>query len=264
MRPRYAPISPAVQAIGRRGRAPLLDASRPLVRAAPHGVRCARSVEKACGCRIGRDFRVNRLPPSGRSIAHASAGALASAGTLPSEQLVELVGERLEVGLAQRGRAARNLAGGAQPLHEVTSRQVVLHVVGAYRACRADSARTRPRRPPAPPAERPPSRRGRPRRVAASICASATSKPRSTCTALTNRDFGTRSAWLATSIVCTCTRSAARNRISLIGTGQASASTQMTIAHDTSVTPRASVAAVDSSAERARPARTVGVREALL
>ena len=45
-----------------------------------------------------------------------------------------------------------------------------------------------------------------------------------------NRDFGTRSAWLATSTVRTCTRSAARNRISLICTGQASASTQTTMA----------------------------------
>src|SRR5688572_29587179 len=59
--------------------------------------------------------------------------------------------------------------------------------------------------------------------------ASATSKPDSTCLASMNADLGTRSAWLATSTVRTRTRSAARNRISLICTGHASASTHTTM-----------------------------------
>jgi hypothetical protein len=42
-----------------------------------------------------------------------------------------------------------------------------------------------------------------------------------------NRDGGTRRFWLATSVSGICTRSAARNRISLITFGHASASTQI-------------------------------------
>jgi hypothetical protein len=42
-----------------------------------------------------------------------------------------------------------------------------------------------------------------------------------------NGEGGTRSSLLATSVVMICARWAARNRISLITTGQASASTQI-------------------------------------
>jgi hypothetical protein len=56
------------------------------------------------------------------------------------------------------------------------------------------------------------------------------SKPDSTCLASMNRDFGTRRAWFATRTVRICTRSAARNKISLICTGHASASSQTTMA----------------------------------
>jgi len=59
------------------------------------------------------------------------------------------------------------------------------------------------------------------------ISSSATSKPDATCTELIYRDGGTRIAWFATRVSRTLVRSAALNRISLITTGHASASTQI-------------------------------------
>ena len=145
------------------------------------------------------------------------------------QKLVELVGERLDVRLVERRRPTRRLARRAQRVHEVAARQVILHVIRrVQRAARIQRERLRGHD------------LGGQRHVgrddevacgqAASMRASATSKPDSTCLASMNADFGTRSAWFATSTVRTRTRSAARNRISLICTGQASASTQTTMA----------------------------------
>ena len=61
------------------------------------------------------------------------------------------------------------------------------------------------------------------------ISLSATSKPATTCSILTLAKGGVRSAWLATRVTLMPVRSAARNSISLITTGQASASTQICI-----------------------------------
>ena len=52
---------------------------------------------------------------------------------------------------------------------------------------------------------------------------SATSKPVDTWTDLTKADGGVRNGWLATNVNSIERRSAARKRISLTGTGQASA-----------------------------------------
>src|ERR1700730_9091930 len=56
---------------------------------------------------------------------------------------------------------------------------------------------------------------------------SATSEPCATRTVRMKSEGGTRSGLLATSVVRTCARSAARKRISLMTCGHASASTQM-------------------------------------
>ncbi|MNV85163.1 hypothetical protein D3C71_1790980 [compost metagenome] len=56
---------------------------------------------------------------------------------------------------------------------------------------------------------------------------SATSSPGGTCRKRITGEGGIRSQWLATRVSGIFTRSAARNRISLITPGQASASTQM-------------------------------------
>ena len=58
------------------------------------------------------------------------------------------------------------------------------------------------------------------------ISLSATSNPPCTCNERMNRDGGQRIHWFATSVTWTCARSAARNRMSLITPGHASASTQ--------------------------------------
>jgi hypothetical protein len=66
-----------------------------------------------------------------------------------------------------------------------------------------------------------------PGRTRSTIALSATSKPPATCRLRTKREGGVRSHWLATRVTWTCARSAARNRMSLITPGQASASTQI-------------------------------------
>ena len=59
------------------------------------------------------------------------------------------------------------------------------------------------------------------------ISSSATSNPGGTCKVFMLAEEGVLSGWFATSVSCTPVLPAARNRISLITTGQASASTQI-------------------------------------
>src|SRR5258706_1623095 len=61
------------------------------------------------------------------------------------------------------------------------------------------------------------------------ILLSATSYPASTCILVMNVDGGVESAWFDTKIKAVLVRMAARNKMSLIILGQASASTQICI-----------------------------------
>src|SRR5436190_20251488 len=94
------------------------------------------------------------------------------------------------------------------------------------------------------------------------ISASATSNPPATWMLRMKREGGVRIHWLATSVTATASRSAARNRISLITAGQASASTQMA-AGGTAVASAGSEAGSEYIFDRATEALRQGVENVL-